>query len=893
MAQFPNMFPVDLQDGPKIVRLNEMYLADALANRIGVIVTDNKEAVTLSGTCAGKVLLANGGTVAVTGTISGNQAYIDLPSAAYVVEGPIEVFVCVTASGTTTTLLAAMGNVRRTQTGTVVDPGTIIPSVSALIESIEDAVDSIPADYSGLLATIAPTFSNTTAYSAGTYAWYSGTLYRFTADHAAGSWTGSDAVAVVIGTELTSLKSAFNNSTGNTIIDSWVMGKRLATNGDSVDFNSPSSSSTSAYQVVDCQEGDVFTLTGKGTHSTYRLWCWCETDGTIVSRPSSNLDYNCVEITCPENATKLVVNVNTLNPYQLLKGELLSRRIDAELSLLEKNTNVDLSTATEHSYIIDSGNEWASSSTAKCATVPIVAGTRKVDITAGSTNGVVAFLKNLTNMSTGNTPNFATGYSGRIKITEGKTYSFEVGADAAYLYYGKISTSGTDMSISSAVYSADVLRVSDENRIIGQIDNAITSIMPTLYEGWFDWTLEFSYTAQGGTNSSHGFATTKPIAVVPGNQIINLSSAENGDEVPIGFFVVEFNGNTFDRRVKVEAGERYIVPDDIDNIRIMFGFGSTSGITITKPMLSEYFAVKMLTMAEQNDFETPVYVAYGASTTIGAVHRFTGHGMYYSAYSFPDYIGRALNLKTYNHGHGTTGFLARADGTAPNFMDAIYADDDLLKTASLVTIIFGYGNDHGAGLPIGLYDDYYPYDEEGYHPSGSEGITTMLTNGATLMGCLNWCIKWISEHYPKVTLVVIFGSPSANEDRTITKIDNPDETSGRPPYKLTFVDPYPDPGTYDPYALPTSASGAAQIRNEYPKLKKALNMPFINLTEEGCPINYYNAMAKDADGKYAIFSTTGTESDQTTWTWNSHPNDAGYKMYAQFLAGKVISLFKH
>ena len=60
---------------------------------------------------------------------------------------------------------------------------------------------------SKMLANEAPAFDSTQAYSAGDYVRYDGGLYRFTADHAAGAWTGSDASAVTIGGELSDLKA--------------------------------------------------------------------------------------------------------------------------------------------------------------------------------------------------------------------------------------------------------------------------------------------------------------------------------------------------------------------------------------------------------------------------------------------------------------------------------------------------------------------------------------------------------------------------------------------------------------------------------------------------------------------------------------------------------------
>ena len=211
MAQFVNIYPVDLQKGPVEVSLNRMYLEDIKANRVGVTVTDGGAAVTLGGTCSGTAILSNGSTVAISGTTSGNQAYIELPSAVYTVDGPVEVFVNLTNGGVTATLLHGHGTVVQTDTGTVIDPGTIIPSVSALIDAIDTAVASIPADYSALLAAVAPTFSASADYAAGRYVWYSGDLYRFAVAHAAGSWTGTDAVQVALADEVTANRKTTQN----------------------------------------------------------------------------------------------------------------------------------------------------------------------------------------------------------------------------------------------------------------------------------------------------------------------------------------------------------------------------------------------------------------------------------------------------------------------------------------------------------------------------------------------------------------------------------------------------------------------------------------------------------------------------------------------------------
>ena len=307
MAQFVNIYPCDLQKGPVQTSLHQIYLGDVDANRIGVKVTNGGEDFPLSGTCSGTAILCNGGTVALTGVISGNTAYVDLPSGVYSVEGPLEVYVAVTTSGITTTLLHAHGNAVRTDTGTVIDPGTIIPSVAALISDIEDAVDSIPADYSTLLGSLAPTFSSSTAYAAGTYVWYDGDLYKFTSDHAAGSWSGSDATAAVFGTEVADLKGAMSGKQDTLTFD-----------------NTPTENSTNPVK-----SGGVYTaLSGKvnkpGTNGTSGQFLKTNGDGTTawadpLTEPIDDAVADWLDAH-PEATT--TVEDNSLTYAKLVKGTL-------------------------------------------------------------------------------------------------------------------------------------------------------------------------------------------------------------------------------------------------------------------------------------------------------------------------------------------------------------------------------------------------------------------------------------------------------------------------------------------------------------------------------------------------------------------------------------------
>ena len=200
---------------------NVVFTGDNLSDTISVSVLEDGEPYAISGTVAMNCIRADGATVTVTGSVIGNTASATLTQACVAIPGPLAVVIKVTSDTTTTTLLKAVYMVDVGVTGTAVDPGTIIPDVTTLINAIETAVGSIPSDYSDLLATIAPNFVSGT-YNKDQYVWNNGTLYRFTENHS-GSWTGTDVESVVIGGELTNLKSALSEEvplplSGSTVV---------------------------------------------------------------------------------------------------------------------------------------------------------------------------------------------------------------------------------------------------------------------------------------------------------------------------------------------------------------------------------------------------------------------------------------------------------------------------------------------------------------------------------------------------------------------------------------------------------------------------------------------------------------------------------------------------
>lgn len=81
---------------------------------------------------------------------------------------------------------------------TVTEPQALITDQTGL--AIADAISGNNTKASK--SDIAPNFSTDTIYNINDYVYYQSVLYRFTAPHAAGAWTGTDIEAVTIGEEI-------------------------------------------------------------------------------------------------------------------------------------------------------------------------------------------------------------------------------------------------------------------------------------------------------------------------------------------------------------------------------------------------------------------------------------------------------------------------------------------------------------------------------------------------------------------------------------------------------------------------------------------------------------------------------------------------------------------
>lgn len=141
MAYFETWLTRDLKR-PNVLQAlkDDFFSQDNKGNRVGVIVTDNGNPVTLTGNVFGYIIRADRATVSLQGTINANKAWIDLPESAYAIVGPLQIVLRQTVgtgtAQTKTTLIACTTYVHRTTTDSFIDPGHVVPSLEELLAQI-------------------------------------------------------------------------------------------------------------------------------------------------------------------------------------------------------------------------------------------------------------------------------------------------------------------------------------------------------------------------------------------------------------------------------------------------------------------------------------------------------------------------------------------------------------------------------------------------------------------------------------------------------------------------------------------------------------------------------------------------------------------------------------
>ena len=135
MAIFETWLNSDLKKPLRVAQLSgNLFSEDANGNLIGVEVFDNGSPASFSNISSvhGYIIRADGYTVATNGTLSGNKASIVLPASAYAVIGQVSIVIKVDDM----TVGACVCYVYKTTTDVIVDPGSVVPSISELLDKI-------------------------------------------------------------------------------------------------------------------------------------------------------------------------------------------------------------------------------------------------------------------------------------------------------------------------------------------------------------------------------------------------------------------------------------------------------------------------------------------------------------------------------------------------------------------------------------------------------------------------------------------------------------------------------------------------------------------------------------------------------------------------------------
>lgn len=319
---------------------NPIYYGDADAQRIRFRVYQShgdETPLDLSeATITTHFLRPDDGDVIISGVGGSEYSYVDLPAACYAYSGIFKCLVKVSGNDITTSVLYLTGRIDNPTSDTIVDPGTVIPSLDDLLAQIDACEDATAAantaatNATNAVSYIADTYSDSAVYAVGDYVIYSGALYKCTtAVTTAGSWatnsshftaTTVDTEVGALSTEIDLVRDTAGAILGNTIYTDLNYDKWIGTSSP-VNVTTLETYAGAACIAIPCVAGDVFTITGRGYTSTHRLWVFINSSGTIITKAESNATADNVVLTAPSSAAYLVVNFNTNYPYNLFSGK--------------------------------------------------------------------------------------------------------------------------------------------------------------------------------------------------------------------------------------------------------------------------------------------------------------------------------------------------------------------------------------------------------------------------------------------------------------------------------------------------------------------------------------------------------------------------------------------
>ena len=185
--------------------------------------------VTLAGAVTALFMRPDESTVALSGEIVNGCASVTLPQSCYTQTGRFQLTVFVTENGVKTAVYCLSGNVKKTTTETIIDPGHVVPDVDDIIaeyatmqQAVEDCEDAAEAANTAASAAdaaaanvagaIADAYSASATYAVGDYCTKDGKLYRcVTAISTAEAWTAAHWAEVTAMGEVVEITGALSD----------------------------------------------------------------------------------------------------------------------------------------------------------------------------------------------------------------------------------------------------------------------------------------------------------------------------------------------------------------------------------------------------------------------------------------------------------------------------------------------------------------------------------------------------------------------------------------------------------------------------------------------------------------------------------------------------------
>lgn len=141
MAVVENRFVCDLSKPVQAQALKgNVFSLDNLGSRLSVLIYNNGQHATISGSITANCILPDGSTVNINGVLTtengGSKAYVDVPQSCLLIPGILKIAIKCTSSSVITTLAAIVANVYMTKTDNVITPSQqIIDDWNAEISS--------------------------------------------------------------------------------------------------------------------------------------------------------------------------------------------------------------------------------------------------------------------------------------------------------------------------------------------------------------------------------------------------------------------------------------------------------------------------------------------------------------------------------------------------------------------------------------------------------------------------------------------------------------------------------------------------------------------------------------------------------------------------------------